>query len=146
MELELWAKISQAISQVQRNFKCNPRHTHPTARIVRVHLWATLHDRPTVWGCEAKNWTDKTCPEQLPDQSTMSRRMRRDDFAVFIRAMQQRLNGKPQACLVKIVDGKPLELPNHSSDPDARFARGIPCPMLLPSPLWTAAKSGWPAE
>jgi hypothetical protein len=125
MELEFWSEISQAICDVQREFKFNPRDTHPTARIVRVHLWATLHDRPTVWGCERDNWTAKTRPEQLPDQSTMSRRMRREDFQIFLQTMQRRLNGKAQEHLLKIVDGKPLELPNHTADPDARWGRGV---------------------
>src|ERR1700733_10301472 len=106
MELELWTEISQAICDVQRNFKFNPRDGHPTASIARVHLWATLHDRPTVWGCKRKNWTPKTCPQRLPDQSTMSRRMRRDDFQKFLQAMQRRLSGKVSPQLLKIVDGK----------------------------------------
>ncbi len=80
MELELWTELSQAICDVQWKFKFNPRDIHRTALIVRVHLWATLHDRPTVWGCDHKNWTRKTCPEKLPDQSTMSRRMQTRRF------------------------------------------------------------------
>lgn len=125
MELELWAELSQAICDVQRKFKFNPRDTHRTALIVRVHLWATLHDRPTIWGCDRKNWTRKTCPEQLPDQSTMSRRMRREDFQLFLQAMYPRLNGKAQTRLLKMLDGKPLELPNHTRDPDAGWGRGV---------------------
>jgi hypothetical protein len=125
MELELWTDLSQAISSVERKFKFNPRDTHRTAWIVRVHLWATLHDRPTVWGCDRDNWTIRTCPRQLPDQSTMSRRMRRGDFEEFLRAMGQRLNGKASQRFLRIVDGKPLELPNHSSDRDAQWARGV---------------------
>ena len=129
MELELWTELSQAICQVQRRAAFNPRDRHPTSLIARVHLWATLHDRPTCWGCEPGNWTDKTRPEVLPDQSTMSRRMRRADFEEFKMAMEQRWAGKPRSPgllpLLKIVDGHALELPNHSSDPDARWGRGV---------------------
>jgi Transposase DDE domain len=125
MELELWTWISQAICDVQTTFKFNPRDTHRTAVIMRVHLWAALHDRPTVWACLAKNWTRKTCPEKLPDQSTLSRRLRREDFQLFLQAIQRRLNGKTPERLLKIVDGKPLELPNHTGDPDARWGRGV---------------------
>jgi hypothetical protein len=125
MELELWAELSQAICAVQRQFKFNPRDTHRTSLIVRVHLWSVLHDRPTVWGCNRNNWTDKTVPEPLPDQSTMSRRMRRPDFELFLKAMGRRLNGRPRARLLKIIDGKPLELPNHTRDPDAAWSRGV---------------------
>jgi hypothetical protein len=125
MELELWAVISQRICNVQAKIKRKPRDIHPTALIVRVHLWATLHDRPTDWACKEKNWTTHTCPKTLPDQSTMSRRMRRDDFEPFLQQVHQRLNGKPQPNLLKIVDGKALELPNHTRDPDATWGRGV---------------------
>jgi hypothetical protein len=125
MELELWAELSQAICDVQQDFQFNPRDTHPTALIVRVHFWSSLHDRPTVWACNAKNWTPRTRPKQLPDQSTMSRRMRRDDFQLFLLGMTPRLNGKAKERLVKMIDGKPLELPNHTGDPDAGWGRGV---------------------
>jgi hypothetical protein len=125
MELEFWAELSQAICDVQRKFKFNPRDTHRTALIMRVHLWASLHDRPTVWACDPNHWTHKTRPENLPDQSTMSRRMRRGDFQAFLQAMQRRLNGKAQTHLLKTLDGKPLELPNHTGDPDAGWGRGV---------------------
>ncbi len=125
MELELWAELSQAICDVASRCRSNPRDTHRTALIARVHLWAALHDRPMGWSCDRRNWTPRTCPERLPDQSTMSRRMRRADFEVFLRRLQQRLNGKSKAALLKIVDGKALELPNHSGDPDAKWGRGV---------------------
>lgn len=126
MELEFWTELSQAICDVQRQAARRRRDTHPTALIVRVHLWSVLHDRPTSWACHADNWTRRTCPDLLPDQSTMSRRMRRDDFDAFLTQLQHRLAGKPAAAkLLKIVDGKPLEIPNHSTDRDATWGRGV---------------------
>src|SRR5688500_15513457 len=102
MELECWAELSQAISQVQRQMTPpRPRDTHATALIVRVHLWSALHDRPTDWACRPANWSARTRPEQpLPDQSTMSRRMRRADFEPFLARLGQRLNGRPLATLL----------------------------------------------
>lgn len=125
MELELWAELSTAICQVQRKWKLNRRDQHPTALIMRVHLWACLHDRPTLWGCQRKNWTAKISPSRLPDQSTMSRRMRREDFQLFFQAMAARLNGRAKDVLLKTLDGKSLELPNHTTDPDAGWGRGV---------------------
>jgi hypothetical protein len=125
MELELWADLSQAICDVQRHAASRPRDTHSTALIVRVHLWAALHDRPISWSCQARNWTRQTLPEPLPDQSTMSRRTRRDDFESFLQLMHTRLNGKATPGLVKIIDGKPLELPGHTTDRDAKWGRGV---------------------
>jgi hypothetical protein len=125
MELEFWADLSQAICDVQRKLPPKPRDLHRTALIVRVHLWSVLHDRPTRWACVADNWTTRTCPEKLPDQSTMSRRLRRPDFDEFLTLLQKRLNGTPRQALLRIVDGKPLELPNHTTDRDAAWGRGV---------------------
>ena len=118
MELEFWTVLSQAISQVQMKFERHSGDVHPTSRIIRVHLWSVLHDRPTSWACKAKNWTRHNRPPELPDQSTMSRRMRRPDFDRFLTRVGERLNGSVQPSLLKIVDGKPLELPNHTGDRD----------------------------
>jgi hypothetical protein len=36
------------------------------------------------------------------------------------------MNGKPaKPALVKIIDGKPMELPNHTTDRDASWSRGV---------------------
>ena len=126
MELELWAETSAAISAVAMGWARHPRDQHSTALIVRVYHWACLHDRPISWACKPANWTPSVRPEVLPDQSTMSRRTRRADFWAFLERVGQRMNGKPAAGprLVKKVDGKPFELPNHTGDRDATWSRG----------------------
>ncbi|MFT3787730.1 MAG: transposase [Tepidisphaeraceae bacterium] len=90
---------------------------------------ARLHDRPVCWACVPAHWTRATLPSVLPDQSTMSRRTRRVDYWDFLQRVGRRLNGKPAdaASLVQrhVVDGKALELPNHSTDPDATWGRGV---------------------
>jgi hypothetical protein len=125
MELERWAELSAAISAVASNLGRRKRDRHSTALIIRVHTWAALHDRPISWASKAKNWTAATRPEALPNQSTMSRRTRRADFAEFQRRVGVRMNGRPGPALVKAVDGKPLELPNHTGDRDATWGRGV---------------------
>lgn len=128
MELELWAELSAAISAVGHGWTPHSRDRHSTALIVRVYLWAALHDRPIQWACRKKNWTPRTCPVVLPDQSTMSRRARRPDFEAFLLRVGERLNGRPDASgltLLKVVDGKPLELPNHTRDRNAAWGRGV---------------------
>jgi hypothetical protein len=125
MELELWADLSQAICKVRSRLSRWPHDSHPTALIVRVHLWSVLHDRPTCWACDRKNWTTQTRPPVLPDQSTMSRRMRRSDFQSFLQLLHTQFNGEASPSLLKIVDGKPLELPHHTTDRDAAWGRGV---------------------
>lgn len=125
MELELWSEVSAGISAIAAKWPRRVRDYHSTATIVRVYHWACLHDRPVSWACEPGNWTAATRPTQLPDQSTMSRRTRRGDFEQFLLRLGRHMNGKAKASTVKIVDGKALELPNHSSDPDASWGRGV---------------------
>ncbi len=125
MELERWAELSAAVSAVAVGFGRHKRDRHCTALVVRVYLWAALFDRPISWACRAKNWKPSTRPAELPDQSTMSRRTRREDFMAFLERVGARLNGKAVPGLVKVVDGKPLELPNHSTDRDATWSRGV---------------------
>ena len=55
----------------------------------------------------------------------MSRRTRRDDFELFLEQVGKRLGGKAAPGLVRVVDGKPLELPNHTTDRDATWGRGV---------------------
>jgi hypothetical protein len=126
MERECWSELSQAICEVTARWpRESARFTHPTALIVRVHLWSVLHDRPTCWACAAAHWDARTRPAApLPDQSTMSRRKRSKAFERFVNAVGARLAGRPSSALVKRIDGKPLPVAAHSTDPDARWGRG----------------------
>jgi hypothetical protein len=129
MELERWGELSAAVCAVAAGWERRARDRHCTALIVRVYLWAALFDRPVSWACRAENWRPSARPAELPDQSTMSRRTRRDDFMAFLARVGERLNGKAatlsKPALVKVVDGKPLELPNHTTDRDATWGRGV---------------------
>ncbi len=97
---------------------------HPTSRILRVYLWAVLHDRPTYWACDRRNWAGARPPAVMPDQSTMSRRLRHPATLAMMMNLLDEL--EPDACdtLVKCVDGKPLTVSRHSRDKTATFGRG----------------------
>src|SRR6478735_4929046 len=103
MELERWAELSAAISAVAAGFERHKRDEYSTALVVRVHTWAALWDRPVSWACNPKNWPPHVRPPRLPDQSTMSRRIRRPDFEAFQQRVGRRMNGKPDPGLVKLV-------------------------------------------
>lgn len=125
MERE-WAELSAAIRRVDQGWKDSPRLTHRTATIVRTHLWSVIRDRPTNWACEKAHWDWRARPERLPDQSTMSRRTRGragKRFYAFLYAVAARVS-VPCRSLIKRLDGKPLTVAAHSSDPDARWGRG----------------------
>jgi IS5 family transposase len=90
-----------------------------------------IHDRPTSWACEAEHWDWRARPQPLPDQSTMSRRMRNKAgkrFYAFLDKVSQVLSTSPEGASVltslKFLDGKALSVAMHSTDPDAKFGRG----------------------
>ena len=125
MERECWSELSQAICEVAARWaRESARFTHPTALVVRVHLWSVLHDRPTRWACDPRHWDARTRPPALPEQSTMSRRKRSDAFERFMDAVGARLAGLPSSALLKRVDGKALPVAAHSTDRDAAWGRG----------------------
>ena len=127
MERELWTMLSRAIDDVSRHFHDTAYHQHTTGRIVRVYLWAVLHDRPVRWACHPQHWHPASRPTHLPNQSTMSRRTRTERFDRFLHKLGRRLAGRfqPVLWLLKLIDGKPLPVPAHSTDPEATWGRGV---------------------
>ena len=123
MERELWRIIVAALKGIPPT---RPRNAVYTDRqIVAVLLWAALYDRPVSWACQRRNWPMQAWRRSLPDQSTMSRRLRRADtrglLLVLLMALQRGLGETD----VLVVDGKPLELSDNTGDPDARTGRGV---------------------
>lgn len=123
MERELWKILSRLIARLERRYFVEAR-THQTSRIVRVFLWAALHDRPVSWACERRNWVGVKPPRLLPDQSTMSRRLRCVDTQRMLHELAPLLCAGGHASLVRYLDGKPLTVSRHSIDPDAKHGRG----------------------
>jgi len=132
MERELWTILTRAVAQVDATFADNPRYGHRTCVIVRVYLWAALHERPIDWATKPANWpvgAREHRKGQLPDQSTVSRRTRGhlgQCFQRFLDALANTLSSRPDARRLdlKCLDGKPLVVARHSKDPDAKFGRG----------------------
>ena len=123
MEHELWAILSRAVHDVARHRRANAYHDHEHATVVRVYLWAQLHDRPVCWACQPRHWSRRTLPRRLPSQSTMSRRLRSALIADFLATLGRRLQSffQPTLDLLKIIDGKALLVSRHSQDADATW-------------------------
>jgi len=123
MEHELWRIISRELTTLDRAYRDQPYH-HSVGRILRVYLWAVLHDRPTYWACDRRNWRGSCPPRELPDQSTMSRRLRQHDTKHMLEQLMARLDTPSTSSLVRMIDGKPLPVSKHSSDIESKFGRG----------------------
>ncbi|MEO0474746.1 MAG: transposase [Planctomycetota bacterium] len=124
MEREVWSILMTALRDASRARRDPNHHTHSTAMVVRVYLWAVLHDRPVSWACQRSAWDDRTRPDRLPSQPTMSRRLRTLAVASVLDALTRRLRGKLdlERLVVHRIDGKPMGVARHTRDPQA--ARG----------------------
>ena len=123
MDRELWRIVSRELAYLTRASRNGTFH-HPTARVLRVYLWAVLHDRPVYWACDRRNWTGVKPPRMLPDQSTMSRRMARPETRRMLHRLLERLQPINHNALVMYIDGKSLPVAKHSRDRRATAGRG----------------------
>jgi hypothetical protein len=124
MERELWPRLYHLVMEVGQTLRLTDVTYQPHI-IVLVFLWAALHDRPVKWACDEKNWSTTTLrPATLPDPSTLSRRLRRVDTAMLMRALVQRVRQDGDPRLVAVIDARPLPVGGASQDPDARCGRG----------------------
>lgn len=123
MERELWSILSSHLTLLARAHG-RGRFTHSTSRVLRVYLWSVLHDRPVYWACDRRNWAGVKPPVILPDQSTMSRRLRRPDTRAMLDELIERLEPTSAQQLILRMDGKPLPVAKHSADRKATVGRG----------------------
>jgi len=125
MERELWPKLYHLVMDVGQTLRLIDVTYQPHI-IALVFLWAALHDRPVCWACDERNWSTTTLrPATLPSPSTLSRRLRRLDTAMFMLALVQQLRRVGDQRLVAVIDGKPLPIGGASQDPEARCGRGV---------------------
>ena len=96
-----------------------------------IYFWAVVHDRPTSWACEIENWDACSVPIRLPNQSTVSRRLRTTQIEQMIESIFQSFTLHTLLPQYLCIDGKPLVISDHSRDPDAQngwagfgFAKG----------------------
>jgi Transposase DDE domain len=124
MERELWPRLYHLVMDVGASIRLSDVTYQPHI-IVQVLLWAALHDRPMCWACDEKNWAATTLrPATLPSESTLSRRLRRVDTAIFMRLVIQQIRNSGEPRLVSVIDGKPLPIGGASQDPEAHCGRG----------------------
>jgi len=124
MDYELWNKLSHAMFDVARAFPHVARRRFTSHQIVRIYLWAVLHDQPVYWAVDPRNWDRRMRPAELPNQSTMSRRLRCGETLEFLTRLARRVAGRSRPEWIKAIDGKLLRVAKHSGDGDATFGYG----------------------
>lgn len=124
MERELWPRLYHLIMDVGQTFRLIGVGFQPHI-VLLVFFWAALHDRPVRWACRWRHWSTTTLrPARLPSPATMSRRLRRVDTAMLMRALVRRLRQGEDPQLLALIDGKPLPIGGSGHDPEARCGRG----------------------
>jgi hypothetical protein len=96
---------------------------YPTWRILEVYLWAVLHDRPTVWACQARNWPPDQQDGDLPSASCLSRRLRRPEVQGLLRACEDAFRRRYGHTLYRCIDAMPLVIGGSSGDRQAGYGR-----------------------
>lgn len=122
MERDLWIRIVTALRRLPRSRRRNA--CYHDGQILAVFFWAALHDRPVCWACRRASWPPQAWRRELPDQSTMSRRLRhplmREHLVALLGILQQHYGISTQL----IVDGKALPVSEYTTDIDARTGWG----------------------
>jgi hypothetical protein len=119
MERELWKQIYAIVTRLDNVWT---NGFYRAAEIVVVFVWAVIHDRPTSWACDRRNWHG-LAPIHLPPQCTMSRRLKSRGVAQLLAKVETALGGDPRQWWVQRIDSKPLPVGIHSKDPDAKYGR-----------------------
>lgn len=126
MEHQLWLAIIAVLSVVNKSAKAPKRDGYSDANIVKVYYWAVVHDRPTSWACQSRNWPLWLRRTKFPSPSTMSRRLRSPLVQGLLNAMEQHI-AAPKQGLFWIIDGKPLAISGCSKDRQAGYGRAANC-------------------
>lgn len=122
MERELWQPLYVLIGLLDKGWG---GWKYSTADILAVYFWAVVHDRPMSWACAKEHWPEDLRPKWLPSQSTLSRRMRRDEARGLMSKVEMVwLAMAGTACWwIKVIDAKGLPVSGVSKDADAGYGR-----------------------
>jgi len=118
MERELYRSLYETVYQLGRSRRT--KHVvFSDVRIVLVYFWAVLHDRPIRWACRSSQWPAAARQFSLPSESTMSRRLRRDEVRALMDDVEVALRNRHPADALMLIDAKPLPVGSGTKDPDA---------------------------
>ena len=149
MEHQRWSEVQGLIRQLARPKR--GRCDYSDGDIARTYYWAVVHDRPTAWACDPKNWPLHARRRPLPPPWTMSRRLRSRSVVALLEALDRAVlppAGDPP--LVHLLDGS--RCPSAAAPRTARpatAARPAARPRATSCTPWSAATArcrcgGWP--
>lgn len=123
MERQLWKAIVLLIGEIAKP-KASVRLDFSDELIIKVWMWAVIHDRPVSWACRRENWSIWDRRWKRPSNSTMSRRLSSESARLLLKKLEQRVCCKDEGQgLVWFIDGKPLVISGCSKDRQAGYGR-----------------------
>ena len=125
MAHQLWHSILAVLATLDKPVT-PARFDFTDEDIVKVHYWSVLHDKPSGWACQMKNWPiwrrRRACGP-LPSEATVSRRLRTTSVRQLLHRLERRAIAPERPGLFWIIDGKPLVIGNCSKDRQAGYGR-----------------------
>jgi hypothetical protein len=127
MEGQLFAVLCEVVAALGKGQPfAGTGKWYSDAWVALVYLWAVLHDRPTGWACDARNWpAGERRWRVLPPRSTMSVRLRTVGVLALLARAQAALRDRLGRGASKWLDSKPLVVGGASKDRDARAGRAV---------------------
>jgi hypothetical protein len=123
MEHQLWKAIVAVLLELGKP-RFDPHAEFTDVDIVKIYYWAVIHDRPTTWALQPKNWAMHLRRGlKLPSDSTMSRRLRSATVRALLTQLEQRVLVPKELGLYWMIDGKPLPIGGCSKDRQAGYGR-----------------------
>jgi len=126
MEHQLFKAIVATLAALD-NPRTPARFDFPDERVVQIFYWAVIHDRPTRWACDRRNWPLHLRRRPLPSPSTMSSRLRSARVVALLTRPERRVTAPKGPALYWMIDGKPLAIGGCSKDRQAGYGRAAGC-------------------
>lgn len=123
MESELWKKVYQIVIQPAKNNRPK-KSTFNDARILLIYFWSVINNRPIYWACKKKNWPIFRRRQNLPNPSTMTRRLRSLSIQQLMIKIEQQLKNANLPSIARYIDAKPLVIGGCSKDEQSAYGRG----------------------
>jgi hypothetical protein len=122
MERELWTSLYRILRRLDKPFG---GWKYSASDVLAVYFWAVVHDRPVSWAADIGNWPADLLLPELPSQSTLSRRLRRDDARRLMSEVEGTWSSVLGVCCwrILVIDGKGLVVSGVSKDADAGYGR-----------------------
>lgn len=120
MEARLWRMVYHIVRQIPHAKR--PREQYSDRIILLVLVWAAVWNRPVYWACNTTSWPAalRDLVPCLPEDSTMSRRMKTLAFLQLLERTLRCLVDLIPPTLAKELDGMPMCVGGFSKDRDAK--------------------------